>query len=98
MDTKPPNQSPRISRLLDDFRTCRCGARAERRYGRCRKCRARAFWRRRHQRPTQVVRRPVARPRREVTPFAALGPVAWPLITFPSARTQPAAIAFGGER
>jgi len=72
MDTTPPPQNPSISRLLDGNRTCRCGAHAESRLGRCRKCRARAAWRRRHQRPIRLARRAVARARRHIARLAVL--------------------------
>ena len=44
-------------RPLDDWSwRCPCGARAEEKYGLCRKCRARAAWRRRTTRPRRVRR------------------------------------------
>lgn len=44
---------------LDDWRfLCPCGAKAEHEYGICRKCQARATWRRRHAtRTRRTVRR-----------------------------------------
>jgi hypothetical protein len=52
---------------LDDWCwQCPCGARAEHEYGTCRKCQARAAWRRRVMRPRRV-RRTTHRAFRAVT-------------------------------
>ncbi len=74
MDTKPPPPapSPSVSRLLDDHRTCACGARSERRRSRCRKCRARVTWHHRHQRPARLDRQADTRALRYARSTAAV--------------------------
>lgn len=73
MDTKPAPRAPslKVSRLLDEHRTCACGARSERRRSRCRKCRARVTWHHRHQRPARLDRRADVRARRYARSTAA---------------------------
>ncbi len=95
MDTNPPPQNPGISRLLDDHRTCPCGAHAESRPGRCRKCQARAAWRRRHQRPIRLTRRAAARARRRVARLVALALAISLRAAFPPAQTTAGSASLG---
>ena len=99
MDTNPPTQSAGISRLPDDHRTCPCGALAEPpRRGPCRKCQARALWRRRHQRPARLARRAVTRARRHIALLAVLALAIRSLATVTLAQASATVVRAGMNR
>jgi hypothetical protein len=62
-----------IAALLDDRRrSCPCGARTDQHFSLCRKCQARATWRRHHQRSPRLARRAAVRLSRHAVRFIGL--------------------------